>query len=101
MLAFMLALLSTFGHAQGLGAVRALDNNAAFCDAAGMNYSRNSNARVYYPGGKNGSGVYQRIINLMPPHRVYIEPFLGGGAIYRLKRPAEVNIGIEIDPAVF
>ena len=91
MLPVLLALFSMFGNAPGLGAVRALDNSAAFCDAARMNY----------PGGKNGSGVYQRIINLMPPHRVYIEPFLGGGAIYRLKRPAEVNIGVEIDPVVF
>jgi len=53
-----------------------------------------------YPGGKNGSGVYQRIINLMPPHRVYIEPFLGGGAVLRLKRPAAVNIGLDLDSAV-
>jgi DNA adenine methylase len=51
-----------------------------------------------YPGGKNGSGVYQTIINLMPPHEVYIEPFLGAGAIMRLKRPAARNIGIDRDP---
>ncbi len=56
--------------------------------------------RVSYPGGKSGAGVYQTIINLMPPHRVYIEPFLGGGAIMRLKRPAAVNIGIDLDPEV-
>jgi hypothetical protein len=24
---------------------------------------------VTYPGGKGGAGVYQAIINLMPPHR--------------------------------
>lgn len=53
-----------------------------------------------YPGGKNGAGVYQTIINLMPPHRVYIEPFLGGGAILRLKKPAAVNIGIDVDAGV-
>jgi DNA adenine methylase len=52
-----------------------------------------------YPGGKNGSGVYQRIISLMPPHEVYIEPFFGGGAIMRLKRPASLNIGIDRDRA--
>jgi len=51
-----------------------------------------------YPGGKNGAGVYQQIINLMPPHRVYIEPFLGSGAVLRKKRPAPVSIGIDIDP---
>jgi site-specific DNA-adenine methylase len=53
-----------------------------------------------YPGGKNGAGVYQRIISLMPPHKTYIEPFLGGGAIMRLKRPAALNIGIDRDPEV-
>jgi DNA adenine methylase len=52
-----------------------------------------------YPGGKNGAGVYQRIVNLCPPHKVYIEPFLGSGAIFRLKRPADLNIGVDLDPA--
>lgn len=52
-----------------------------------------------YPGGKNGAGVAQVIINQMPPHRVYIEPFLGSGAVFRLKRPAEIDIGIDLDPA--
>lgn len=49
-----------------------------------------------YPGGKSGAGVYQTIINLMPPHTVYIEPFLGGGAVMRLKRPALLNIGVDL-----
>jgi site-specific DNA-adenine methylase len=53
-----------------------------------------------YPGGKGQYGVYQRIVNLMPPHKVYIETHLGGGAIMLKKRPAERNIGIEIDSEV-
>lgn len=53
-----------------------------------------------YPGGKAGSGVAQRIVNLMPPHEVYIEPFLGGGAVLRAKRPATLNVGIDCDPSV-
>lgn len=48
-----------------------------------------------YPGGKNGAGIYQRIINHMPPHKTYIEAFLGSGAVLRNKRPAERNIGID------
>jgi site-specific DNA-adenine methylase len=45
-----------------------------------------------YPGGKNGSGVYQQIINQIPPHEIYVEPFLGGGAILRMKKPAAKSI---------
>ncbi len=53
-----------------------------------------------YPGGKNGAGVYQRLICQMPPHDVYIEPFLGSGAVMRLKRPARSSIGIDADADV-
>ena len=53
-----------------------------------------------YPGGKGCSGVYQRIINQIPPHKVYIETHLGGVAIMRHKRLAESNIGIDRDSAV-
>ena len=51
-----------------------------------------------YPGGKGR--CYQRIISLMPPHVVYIETHLGGGAVLRHKRPAERSIGIDIDDRV-
>lgn len=44
--------------------------------------------------------MYHRLINLMPPHPVYCEPFLGGGAVMRLKRPAAYNIGVDLDGAV-
>lgn len=54
-----------------------------------------------YPGGKGGSGVYQAIINQMPPHRIYVEPFLGAGSVLRNKKPASAgNIGIDVDTAV-
>lgn len=48
-----------------------------------------------YPGGKNGGGAYQRIINYMPPHDTYIEGFLGSGAVLRNKKPANTNIAID------
>ncbi|MEE8206898.1 MAG: DNA adenine methylase [Nitrospinaceae bacterium] len=52
-----------------------------------------------YPGAKNGAGVYQTIINQIPPHDIYIEPYLGSGAILRRKRPAPIaNIGIDRSP---
>lgn len=48
-----------------------------------------------YPGGKAGAGVYQTIINQIPPHDTYIEPFAGGGAVLRMKRPALASIVID------
>lgn len=48
-----------------------------------------------------GKGVcFAQIINLIPPHRRYIETHLGGGAVMRNKKPAPEQIGIDIDPAV-
>jgi hypothetical protein len=35
----------------------------------------------------------------MPPHECYVEPFLGGGAVMRRKRPARFNLGIDLDGA--
>ena len=53
---------------------------------------------LMYPGGKGH--CFREIINLMPPHQVYIEPYLGGGAVMRNKRPALINIGLELAPDV-
>lgn len=50
-----------------------------------------------YPGGKNGSGTFQTIINQIPPHDLYIEAFAGLGAILRRKKPAHVTIAIDDD----
>lgn len=51
-----------------------------------------------YDGGKGR--CYPQIINLMPPHRRYVETHLGGGAVMRSKRPAQEQIGIDLDPKV-
>ncbi len=56
--------------------------------------------KMAYPGGKSGPGVYHRLINLMPPHAVYCEPFLGAGGVMRRKLPAPYNIGVDMDAAV-
>ena len=60
----------------------------------------NDRTRTYmtYPGGKGSS--YQKIINLIPPHRVYIETHLGAGSVLKNKLPAKQNFGIDIDPQV-
>jgi site-specific DNA-adenine methylase len=51
-----------------------------------------------FPGGKGKS--YQHIVNILPSHSTYIETHLGGGAVLRNKKPAELSIGIDRDPHV-
>ncbi len=53
-----------------------------------------------YRGGKNGDGVYQTIINQIPPHDLYVEAFAGSGAILIRKRPAYASIAIDADEHV-
>lgn len=50
-----------------------------------------------YTGGKNGAGAFQTIINQIPPHEVYIEPFAGSAAILRRIKPAACTIAIDAD----
>jgi DNA adenine methylase len=53
---------------------------------------------VKYPGGKGKCS--QHIINVFPPHTIYIETHLGGGAVLRNKRAARQSIGIDKDEQV-
>ncbi len=53
-----------------------------------------------YPGGKSGSGIYQRLINLIPRHRILISAFAGHCGIVRNIRPAEHTIVIDADSDV-
>jgi DNA (cytosine-5)-methyltransferase 1 len=39
------------------------------------------------------------ILNQIPPHELYAEPFLGLGAVLRAKRPATTSVGVEKDAA--
>lgn len=48
-----------------------------------------------YYGGK--VGMARRIVSLMPPHRVYIEPFFGCGAVLFNKQPSTHEIVNDID----
>jgi hypothetical protein len=50
-----------------------------------------------YIGGKDGSGVWQRLVNEIPPHQVFVSAFLGDCALMRRKRPARLNVGIDLD----
>jgi site-specific DNA-adenine methylase len=51
-----------------------------------------------YRGGKGS--LFRQLINLIPHHDTYIEPYLGMGAVMRNKLPARRSIGVEIDPAI-
>lgn len=53
-----------------------------------------------YPGGKSGAGIYQRLINLIPRHRILISAFAGQCGVARNIRPAEHTIVIDADPDV-
>lgn len=53
-----------------------------------------------YPGGKSGSGIFQRLINLIPRHRILVSAFAGHCGIVRNIRTAEHTIVIDKDPDV-
>lgn len=50
-----------------------------------------------YNGGKNGSGVYQAIINQIPPHDTFISGFAGNCGVLANKKAATNNIAIDLD----
>lgn len=58
------------------------------------------NEKSSYPGGKSGSGIYQRLINLIPRHRILVVPFAGHCGIVRNIQPAEHTIVVDQDPKV-
>ena len=50
-----------------------------------------------YFGSKATSGLCQMLLGLQPPHDVYVETHLGGGALMKRKAPALRSIGIDRD----
>lgn len=53
------------------------------------------NALLNYPGAK--WGMAQEICALMPPHRSYLEPFFGSGAVLFNKSPSAIETVNDID----
>lgn len=53
------------------------------------------NALLNYPGAK--WGMAKEIIALMPPHRSYLEPFFGSGAVLFNKPPSAIETVNDID----
>ena len=54
----------------------------------------------HYRGNKGHAKAYQTIINHIPPHKVYIEPYAGSAGVYRHLAPCERVILNDIDPTV-
>lgn len=50
---------------------------------------------ITYNGGKGH--LWRFLVSQMPPHEMYIEPFLGYGSVMRHKAPAHWNYGIDLD----
>src|SRR5690606_17139596 len=92
------------GRGRGLGrlaGVRASGRGTASwgCVRAGRHHpdSRGGDVKppfAYY-GGK--TGMAQRIVSLLPPHKSYIEPFFGSGAVLFAKPPAMCEIVNDLD----
>ncbi len=53
-----------------------------------------------YPGGKSGAGIYQRLINLIPPHDLFMSPFAGHCGVARNIKPSRTMTVIDRDPNV-
>lgn len=54
-----------------------------------------------YNGGKNGSGVYQAIINQIPPHEIFISGFAGNcGVLCHKKKAIGANYAIDLEKYV-
>ena len=50
-----------------------------------------------YFGSKATTGLCQMLLGLQPPHDLYVETHLGGGALMKRKAPALRSIGIDPD----
>lgn len=53
-----------------------------------------------FRGNKGVNGLYQWIINEIPPHKTYIEMFAGSGAIFRHKKKAYVTYIVDCNRSV-
>ena len=53
------------------------------------------NSILNYPGAK--WGMAKQIVSMMPPHRSYLEPFFGSGAVLFNKRPSAIETVNDID----
>lgn len=53
---------------------------------------------ITYYGGKQR--LTKTIVSMIPPHKVYIEPFFGGGAVFFAKKPSYLEVINDINDNV-
>jgi len=53
-----------------------------------------------YRGNKAFPKAYQEIVNLIPPHKIYVEPYCGSAGIYRHKKTTLKSFLNDLDPTV-
>ena len=53
------------------------------------------NAVIKYPGSK--WNIARQLANLIPPHRSYLEPFFGSGAVLFSKAPSAIETVNDLD----
>lgn len=53
------------------------------------------NTLLNYPGAK--WGMAKQIVDMMPPHRSYLEPFFGSGAVLFNKKPSAIETVNDLD----
>lgn len=51
-----------------------------------------------WPGGKRL--MVKNILLRIPPHRIYVEPFVGAGHVYWAKEPSKVEVINDLDPGL-
>ena len=50
-------------------------------------------------GGK--SKLAQRIVSKIPKHRIFVEAFVGGGAVFFRKKPSEIEVVNDLDKDIY
>src|SRR3569833_2901301 len=85
------------GRRRGIGKCVGGRRHASPVLLLGDRHHRSLVVAMRYPGGKSASGAWQRICAAMPPHDLYIEPFLGGGTILERIIPAKYSIVSDAD----